>query len=168
MKLLSSNVRQAYVFLFQYLSVLTQNKDCLQTLSLPPRITQHGFKSKDLDGHNPAYCFFEKHGHCDSARIHFTSDNNFRWRSGTALRRANRLEDFLGPFPLHRPIGQFLLVKTRRFCIFSFSSADPVIRNLAQNSVRLRRNDNSVSHKPFRHIFFHDAYFSKGLQTNTL
>jgi hypothetical protein len=65
-------------------------------------------------------------------------------------------------------IGQFLLVKTRRFRIFSFSSAEPVIRNPAQNSVLLRGNDNSISYKAFRHTFFHDAYFSKGLQTNAL
>jgi hypothetical protein len=65
-------------------------------------------------------------------------------------------------------VGQFLLVKTKRFRIFSFSSAEPVIRNPAQNFVLLRGNDNSISHKAFRHTFFHDAFFSKGLQTNTL
>jgi len=54
-------------------------------------------------------------------------------------------------------IGQFLLVKTRRFRIFSFSSAEPVIRNPAQYFVLLRGNDDNISHKAFRHIFSQDA-----------
>lgn len=60
-------------------------------------------------------------------------------------------------------IGQFLLVKTRWFRIFSFSSAEVVIRNLAQHFVLLSGNNDNISHKAFRHIFSHDAYFSKGL-----
>jgi hypothetical protein len=59
-------------------------------------------------------------------------------------------------------------VKNETSRIFSFSIAEPVNRNHAQNLVLLRGNDNSVSQKAFRHIFFHDAFFSKGVQTNTL
>jgi len=46
------------------------------------------------------------------------------------------------------------------FQFLSFSSAEPVIRKLAQNFVLLRGSDDNIS-QSFPAHFFHDAYFSK-------
>jgi hypothetical protein len=65
-------------------------------------------------------------------------------------------------------IGQFLLVKTRRFRIFSFSALNLSFAILPKILCFYAAMTTVFLTKLSGTFFFHDAYSSKGLQTNTL